>query len=110
MIKLTPTAASEIQNQAKQGNMEGLALRVAVRADDSGAFEYGIGFDEAGESDISIESEGVTLLIAPVNEEMLKGATIDYVEIEPGKFHFIFLNPNDPNYVPPSGHDSGLDS
>ena len=27
--------------------------------------------------------------------------TIDYVELEPGSWQFIFLNPNDPSYVPP---------
>jgi len=32
---------------------------------------------------------------------LLDQATMDYVEIEPGQFHFIFLNPKDPNYRPP---------
>jgi iron-sulfur cluster assembly protein len=27
---------------------------------------------------------------------------MDYVEMEPGQFHFIFLNPKDPNYQPPN--------
>ena len=35
---------------------------------------------------------------------MLRGATLDFVELEPGDFQFIFLNPNDPNYVPPVKH------
>ena len=29
------------------------------------------------------------------------GMIIDFVELEPGKQEFIFLNPNDPAYVPP---------
>jgi iron-sulfur cluster assembly protein len=37
---------------------------------------------------------------------LLNGTTIDFVEIEPGKHHFIFMNPNDANYTPP-GSDSG---
>ena len=28
--------------------------------------------------------------------------TLDYVELEPGAFQFIFQNPNDVNYAPPS--------
>jgi iron-sulfur cluster assembly protein len=27
---------------------------------------------------------------------------MDYVEIEPGQFRFIFLNPKDPHYTPPT--------
>jgi iron-sulfur cluster assembly protein len=27
--------------------------------------------------------------------------TMDYVELEPGSWQFIFMNPNDPNYKPP---------
>jgi iron-sulfur cluster assembly protein len=33
---------------------------------------------------------------------LLDEAIMDYVEIEPGQFHFIFLNPKDANYQPPT--------
>jgi Fe-S cluster assembly iron-binding protein IscA len=32
----------------------------------------------------------------------MEGATLDYVEIEPETWQFIFLNPNDANYSPPA--------
>ena len=35
---------------------------------------------------------------------LLDAATLDYVELEPGEPQFIFLNPKDPTYVPPSGN------
>jgi hypothetical protein len=36
----------------------------------------------------------------------LKNCKLDYVEIDKDKHEFIFLNPNDPAYVPP---DDSLD-
>lgn len=101
MIKITVAAADQIRNSSREGNMGDLPLRIAAKKDDSGAFEYGIGFDEAVEGDTEIESEGVKLIVSPLHQELVRGMTIDYVEMEPGQFHFIFLNPNDPNFVPP---------
>jgi iron-sulfur cluster assembly protein len=33
---------------------------------------------------------------------LLDQATLDFVEMEPGQFHFIFLNPKDSGYRPPA--------
>lgn len=101
MIKITKAAADQIKIAAKEGKMEGMALRLAAKKDDSNAFEYGMGFDETGEDDIEIKDKGVTVIFSPSNLELLKDMTIDYVEVEENKPQFIFLNPNDPNYVPP---------
>lgn len=101
MIKITKAAADQIMAAAKEGNMEGMALRLAAKQDDNNAFEYGMGFDETGEDDIEIKAQGVTIIFSPANLELLKDMTIDYVEVEESKPQFIFMNPNDPNYVPP---------
>lgn len=101
MITVTKAAAAQIRQAAKESDMENLALRLAVKKDDSGAFEYGMGFDVAKDDDIHITDEDVEIIVSPEYEELLRGMKMDYVEIEPGKFHFIFLNPNDPNFVPP---------
>lgn len=101
MIKITAAAAEQIKKSSSEGNMGSLALRIAAKKDDSGAFEYGMGFDDAVEGDLEIETEGVKLIVSPLHQELVRGMTIDYVEMEPGQFHFIFLNPNDPNFVPP---------
>ena len=37
-----------------------------------------------------------------VERALLAGTTLDYVELQPGVRSFIFLNPNDPGYVPPT--------
>jgi iron-sulfur cluster assembly protein len=46
-------------------------------------------------------------MVPPDSVELLKGATLDFVELEPGQFNFIFMNPNDPEYVPPKESQDG---
>ena len=40
--------------------------------------------------------------MAPEYVPLLDAATLDFVELDVGEPKFIFLNPNDPTYVPPS--------
>ena len=104
MITITPAAAAQIQKSATDGSMSDLPLRVAAKREADGSITYGMGFaDEHDQNDLSFNSEGVTLVIAPVSLELVKGMTIDFVELESGNPTFIFMNPNDPNYVPPEG-------
>lgn len=101
MIKITKSAADQILASAKEGKMEGMALRLAAKKDDNNAFDYGMGFDDTNEDDIEIKENGVTIIFSPANLDLIKDMTIDYVEVEENKPQFIFMNPNDPNFVPP---------
>jgi len=101
MIKLTPAAAKQIRLSAKEGNLEGLPLRIAATRQDDGSIHYGMGFDDVKEDDTSYTSEGVDVIVSEISKDILTGTTIDYVELEPGKPQFIFMNPNDANYTPP---------
>ncbi len=101
MIKISKKAADQILASAKEGAMEGMALRLAVKKDDNNAFEYGMGFDETNDDDVQVQENGVTVIFSPAILDLLKDLTIDYVEVEENKPQFIFMNPNDPNYVPP---------
>lgn len=103
MITLTPEAARQIRQSAKQGNLEGLPLRLAGTKNDDGSIHYGMGFDDVKEDDTTYTSEGVDIVVSVISRELLDGMTVDYVELEPGKPQFIFMNPNDPAYVPPQG-------
>jgi iron-sulfur cluster assembly protein len=100
MITVTPQAAEQIARSAEQSG-GGACLRLAARLDAKGAIEYGMGFDERAEGDAQLESAGVKLLISPGSAELLGGATLDYVELNPGEWRFIFINPNDPSHKPP---------
>jgi iron-sulfur cluster assembly protein len=98
MITLTPAAAAQIRRSAEQSGAGLAPLRLAARREADGSFQYGMGFDEAREDDIRIHSEGVELLIAPSSKDLLAGSTLDFVELNPGEQHFIFINPNDPTH------------
>ncbi|WP_028491503.1 iron-sulfur cluster assembly accessory protein [Thioalkalivibrio sp. ALE19] len=106
MLSLTPAAADQILNSARESGMEHTALRIVAQRKSDGAIEYGMGFDDTGrEDDLAFKSEGVQLVVDPLCVDLMKNAVLDYVEFEPGEFRFIFLNPNDPHYRPPE--DSG---
>jgi iron-sulfur cluster assembly protein len=101
MFKVTMAAAEQVRSAAKQGGTDGLSLRLAANQKPDGSIDYRVGFDDATEEDIRMSSEGVDIVMAPEFVPLLDDATMDFVEIEPGKFHFIFLNPKDTNYSPP---------
>lgn len=102
MFTLTRAAAEQVLRAAKQGGAEGLSLRLAANRKPDGSFDYRMGFDESTEDDIRFRCEGIDVVMTPEQVPLLDRATMDYVEIEPGRFHFIFLNPRDPSYTPPT--------
>ncbi len=101
MITITPAAAKQIKLSAEQSKSKGMALRIAATRNADNSIHYGMGFDDSKEDDISVTSEDVEVVMAPSSAELLKETVIDFVELEPEKFQFIFMNPNDPNYTPP---------
>ncbi len=102
MIMITSQAAEQILESARQAGVQEACLRVAARLDEKGTIEYGMGFDEVAEDDRVAESHGVKLLISAGCSELLTGATLDFVEINPGESRFIFINPNDPSHKAPT--------
>ena len=101
MITVTPAAAAQIKLSAEQGKSEGMPLRIAATRNSDDSIHYGMGFDENKEGDVSVTCEDIEIVMAESSAELMKNTTIDFVELEPEKFQFIFLNPNDPNYKPP---------
>jgi iron-sulfur cluster assembly protein len=101
MITVTPQAAEQIAKSAQQAGAGGVCLRLAARLDDKGVLEYGMGFDDKADGDMQVATNGVTILVSPGSIELLTGATVDYVEINPGEWRFIFINPNDPSHKLP---------
>lgn len=102
MISLSTAALEHIRHSADAGDMASSPLRIAVKQQDDGSFHYAMGFDEQRlPGDTFFNFDGVDLVVATASKELAEGMTIDFVELEPGKPEFIFLNPNDPSYVPP---------
>ena len=102
MITITPAAAAQIKLSAEQGKTEGMSLRIAASLNDDKSIHYGMGFDDNKEDDVTVPADDIEIIVSVTSAELLKNTTIDFVELEPGKFQFIFLNPNDPNYKAPS--------
>ena len=104
MFRITPAAAKQIRKAAEQGGTEGMALRLAVSENADGSFNYKMGFDEPTDTDLRVVSEGVDVVMDPRFQDQLDECTLDFVELEPGNWQFIYLNPADPHYVPPKEH------
>ena len=95
MITDTLPAAQQIRLASKQNQSEGMALRIAAQRLQDGSIQYGMGFDTEREHDIESISEGVTILISSHSKDLLSGTVVDFVELAPGEYQFIFINPND---------------
>lgn len=93
MFTLTPAAAEQIIRAATeqhQSNAQPM-LRVAAKHDeDDGEIVYGMGFDEEREDDLVLDGGGINILIAPRSQPLLENTTLDFTEIQPGEFQFIF--------------------
>jgi len=102
MISLSTSAIEQIKHSTPQGGQESMPIRIAIKQQDDGSFHYAMGFDEQRlPGDTFFNFDGVDLVVSQTSKDLAEGMTIDFVELEPGKAEFIFLNPNDPTYVPP---------
>ncbi len=106
MITITKRAAAQISESLNQDDANSdLPLRLAAKVTDDGSYHYGLGFDEVRDGDEQVESEGIRIVVAEESKDLLNDCVLDFVEITEGDNQFIFLNPNDPNYVPPTDGD-----
>lgn len=102
MISLSTSALEQIKLSAAEGDMGDLPLRIAIKEQDDGSFHYAMGFDKQRlPGDSFLNFDGVNLVVSEDSKERVEGMTIDFVELVAGKAEFIFLNPNDPTFVPP---------
>ena len=65
MFKVTPAAADQVREAARQSGVEELVLRLAATKKPDGSVDYRMGFDEPSEDDIRFKSEGVDIVISP---------------------------------------------
>jgi iron-sulfur cluster assembly protein len=110
MINITPLAVEQILKSAQQSGVGSVCLRLAARLDEQGVIDYGMGFDEPADGDVRVEAGAVKVLVSPGCVELLAGATLDYVEINPGELRFVFINPNDPSHKPPKRGAPSMDA
>jgi iron-sulfur cluster assembly protein len=66
-------------------------LRVAAKIDEAdGELVYGMGFDDEREDDLVVDGGGIAILISPHSQPLLESTTLDFSEVAPGEFQFIF--------------------
>ena len=90
MFSLTHAAARQIQQAANASGATELALRIAAKIDPDGSLQYGMGFDEPHDEDMRLDLGGVAVVIGGESQELLFDTVLDYVELNPGEFNFIF--------------------
>ena len=101
-FRITEDAAEEILQSMSQTDPTTRSLRIAAKRRPDGSIDYAMGFDEADDTDTVLEQYRVEVLIGVTSLDLLTGALLDCVQLETnGAKEFIFLNPNDPQFVPP---------
>ena len=107
IFEITDQAAKQIKKAAEVSESTEWPLRISLNVDDSGKFNYLMGFDQSKEEDLQLKINGINILIDPNSMINLKNTKLDYVELDGSDKQFIFINPNDPEYKKP---DETLDS
>lgn len=95
MFTLTANAAQQIQQAAASSGAQEMALRIAAKMDPDGSKQYGMGFDDPTEEDMKLDLKGVAVVIAGESQVLLVDTVLDYVELNPGEFNFIFIEARD---------------
>lgn len=91
MFTLSPAAAEQIIRAAAEQPDSRPMLRVAAKVDEAdGELVYGMGFDDEREDDLVLDGGGVGILISPHSQPLLENTTLDFTEVQPGEFQFIF--------------------
>ncbi|MET0248813.1 MAG: iron-sulfur cluster assembly accessory protein [Sphingobium sp.] len=92
-IDLTPSAAARVAAiAAKQGRPA--ILRLAVEGGGCSGFQYRFGLAEGVEAeDVSVERDGVTLVVDDVSLDLVRGSAVDFVS-DLGGAAFKVTNPN----------------
>jgi len=102
MFEITADAAAQVLVAAEQGGTQGMALRMAAQRKSDGSIDYLMGFDEAKDSDVRTVIRGIDIVMESKYIDLLDVAVMDYVKMDDGDFRFIFINPDDANYEPPT--------
>ena len=108
MFTLTSAAAHQVRQAARASGAQTMALRVAAKIDPDGSVQYGMGFDDPKDEDMKLDLDGVAVVIAEDYQNVLADIVLDYVELEPGQFNFIFMDARTRDAAPaPSGGCGG---
>lgn len=94
-VVISERAATEIKRSMEENSIPDTAgLRMGVKGGGCSGFSYVLGFDEqARETDVVVNSNGIRVFIDEKSLPYLSGATLDFQDGLSGK-GFTFENPN----------------
>ena len=93
-LVFTDAAANKVKSLVTEEENLNLKLLVYITGGGCSGFQYGFTFDEkVNDDDLTIEKNGVALVVDPMSLQYLIGGTIDYVEGLQGS-RFVVDNPN----------------
>ncbi|QIQ21968.1 iron-sulfur cluster insertion protein ErpA [Zophobihabitans entericus] len=93
-LEFTDAAAKKVKDLISDEENPNLKLRVYITGGGCSGFQYGFTFDEkTNDDDLTIEKDGVALVVDPMSLQYLIGGIIDYTEGLQGS-RFIVNNPN----------------
>ena len=93
-LKISPDAVTRVRQLLASKDNPDVMLRVYIQGGGCSGFQYGFQFDEhAQEDDISIEQDGIRILVDMLSLQYLGGAEIDYKDDIMGS-RFLVNNPN----------------
>ena len=93
-LTFTDAAANKVKSLISEEENNELKLRVYITGGGCSGFQYGFTFDDqVNEGDMTIEKQGVGLVVDPMSLQYLVGGSVDYTEGLEGS-RFIVTNPN----------------
>lgn len=93
-LQFTDAAAKKVKNLIADEENPELKLRVYITGGGCSGFQYGFTFDDQmNDGDMTIEKQGVSLVVDPMSLQYLVGGSVDYTEGLEGS-RFIVTNPN----------------
>ena len=94
IIIVTKNAAEKIKELSKHENKEGYGLKFHIMPGGCSDFQYGLDFEEKpGDTDTVIKQHGVSIFIEKGAIDLVKGATIDFMDTQT-ESGFKIENPN----------------
>jgi iron-sulfur cluster assembly accessory protein len=93
-VNLTDAASDKVAQLLSEEDVDGLALRVAVRPGGCSGFSYEMFFDaDLADDDVVREFGTVKVVVDPASADLLRGSTLDYSDgLQGAGFHV--TNPN----------------
>ncbi len=80
-LEFTEAAANKVKHLIADEDNPNLKLRVYITGGGCSGFQYGFTFDDqVNEGDMTIEKQGVGLVVDPMSLQYLVGGSVDYTE------------------------------